>query len=350
MVEKDEEPGSLAWIGAGLFAFSLLVTLKVPGPQPARWGFAGGLACAVLVGLIAGWRRDGLLAAAFWTGGLGAAALATRWIPIEEGTGGIFVISWTLFVTAPFWAAIRGVHRLPGRPHEAGATEPVRGALAAGNDEDRLIRRLREIEERRRQVRESLSLLDAERQAPALAPVREKLAFAEGALRRQRARHVARLWTNEVLQWQHRLEGVLRELDLSWTSVKPRLARLSTEVGAGEKLLRGLEADADAAASFEGERCIVQLRAILERCQEVRHALVVQGALQAIQGITPTDDEYRTTAPSGLPPEGLRAALDSAHTLRGALAAFEAEHARLKEDDEEAQDVERFLRELEREP
>ncbi|HEY0153932.1 MAG TPA: hypothetical protein VGB92_18110 [Longimicrobium sp.] len=350
MVEKDEEPGSLAWIGAALFAFSLLVTLKVPGPQPARWGFAGGLACAVLVGLIAGWRRDGLLAAAFWTGGVGAAALATRWIPIEEGTGGIFVISWTIFVTAPFWAAIRAVHRLPGRPHEAGAAEPVRGALALENDEDRIIRRLREIEERRRQVRESLSLLDAERQAPALAPVREKLADAEGALRRQRARHVARLWTIEVLQWQHRLEGVLRELDLSWTSVKPRLARLSTEVGAGEKLLRGLEADADAASSFEGERCITQLRAILERCQEVRHALVVQGALQAIQGITPTDDEYRTTAPSGLPPEGLRAALDSAHTLRGALAAFEAEHARLKEDDEEAQDVERFLRELEREP
>jgi hypothetical protein len=79
----------------------------------------------------------------------------------------------------------------------------------------------------------------------------------------------------------------------------------------------------------------------------VRQGIVVQQAMLAIRGIAPTDDEVRSTALSTEPLESLQSELGPNGSLAASLASFEAEHERLREDQETAQDVERFLKQLE---
>ncbi|MBD0320825.1 MAG: hypothetical protein ICV87_10855, partial [Gemmatimonadetes bacterium] len=64
--------------------------------------------------------------------------------------------------------------------------------------------------------------------------------------------------------------------------------------------------------------------------------------------VAPADEAERTPALSTEPLEGLRTSLEGDGSLSHALASFEAEHERLRADHQTAQDVDRFLRELEK--
>lgn len=95
--------------------------------------------------------------------------------------------------------------------------------------------------------------------------------------------------------------------------------------------------------------CIAQMEAVLARCQEARQALLVEEARLALRGIEPSRDEERSAALSSEPLENLQADLGAGGSVAHAVARFHAEHERLREDEEVGQDLERFLRQLERE-
>ena len=212
----------------------------------------------------------------------------------------------------------------------------------------RIHERLRAIDGQRERIDGVQALLEREVGGAALAPVREKLAYAEDVLLKQRARHEARLWAIDLVRWQHALARFVEHAaDATLADAERRLQELASVVKSGNALLQTWERQPDIAATQEGERCISHLRELLGRCEEVRQGIVVQQAMLAIRGIAPTDDEVRSTALSTEPLESLQSELGPNGSLAASLASFEAEHERLREDQETAQDVERFLKQLE---
>ncbi|CAA9349926.1 MAG: hypothetical protein AVDCRST_MAG68-3617 [uncultured Gemmatimonadetes bacterium] len=302
-----------------------------------RLGFLGALAATAAAGLVFGWRRSWVLSAAFAAGGA-SAAFYGRFDPAG------YAFYWLLLAALPFHVVLRRfgnrLGRLPTLPPRR------RRAPSLQDEEDRTFAKLREIEEHRAQLGRSRALLARERDARPLAEVREKLGHADEVLRRQRTRHTAHLWAIEAVRWQHRLAPVVAGLDRPGDP-EGRLERLAAAAGEGRRLLHDLERDAETAASEEGKRCLAQLRTLLGRCDEIREAIVVSHALQSIRRIDPAGD--RAAALSPQPLESLRADLHPGTSLTAALAAFELEHERLVDDDREARDVQRFVRQLERE-
>jgi hypothetical protein len=345
----------------GLWFLALWLVFRLASPEAARaqfWAWAGAIP-AMLVGYFAfGWRGKRALLAAAVFGAAGSAALIK---PTLYEAGEIFgrtALAWTLFIVPGLALLLAGLgvgrKKVPASPEPAEPGDPAAPVVypeAHGlqDDEQRIRERMKEIEAQRLRIEGARALLRSEAGAEALAPVREKLDYAEGVLQEQRVRHEARLWSIALVRWQRRLEPLAEPLhDPTADDATRRLKDLGAVVEDGTKLLQGWEAAPEPAATHEGQRCIAHLRDLLARCAGVRQAIVVQQALLAIRTVAPSDGAERTAALSTEPLEGLRTSLEGDGSLSHALASFEAEAERLRADHESAQDVDRFLRELER--
>ncbi|HEX8452303.1 MAG TPA: hypothetical protein VF647_09420 [Longimicrobium sp.] len=317
-----------------------------------RWALAG-----CLLGLAIGWMARGrrrvrnLLALATVTSGVFAATFAPvqTEAPMENFLGGAFV-GLTMFAL-PILLVLYGLRGGIARsaegepaPLPAAAPDPQTPTLAGlREDEERIRGRLREIAAQRQRLDAADALLARELDAATRAPIRARLDHARGVLGEQEARHEARLWSIALVHWQHRLAPLAETRDTAGTDPRARLDALAAIERDGRALLDRWRANGDAAATHEGERCITHMRDLLERCSELRQQIAVEQAMLALRGISPDEDERRTTALSTEPLESLR----TSRGLAAELAALEMEHARLAEDHDEARDVERFLRELE---
>ncbi len=351
-----EAPGKAPPAGRAAVAAALCLSVQMPFVLAVaelvvlRWAWGGALGAAAAAGFALGWRRPAVLAAAFAAGGAAGAAAV---IAPARFLG--FALVWAFAVALPFHFVARGfgwrLHRLPSLQGARIKLPALRlsrdDAPELREDEERIFARLREIREQHDRLATSRALLNAGRGGGALAEVREKLNHAGEVLQRQRTRQVAGLWEIEVMRWQRRLVPVVERHGGADTA--EQMKRLAAARGEGERLLHALKRDKETAASPEGERCLHQLRGLLHGCDELREALVVQDALEAIRGIGPADDPRRNAPLSPEPLEALRGP-DSRASLAAALAAFQMEHERLRDDDREARDVARFVRELERDP
>jgi hypothetical protein len=320
-----------------------------------RWALAG-----CLLGLAIGWmvparrRTRTLLALATVTSGVFAATFAPvqGQLPVENFLGGAFV-GLTMFALPILLIlyTLRGGIARDGEteppPLPIATPEPVapRVPVLAGlrDDEERIRGRLREIAAQRQRLNAADALLARELDAATRAPIRARLDHARGVLGEQEARHEARLWSIGLVHWQHRLAPLAETRARDGADPRARLDALAAIERDGRALLDRWQANGDAAATHEGARCITHMRALLERCSELRQQIAVEQATLALRGITPDEDERRTTALSTEPLESLQ----TGRGLAAELAALEMEHARLVEDHDEARDVERFLRELE---
>ncbi|HEX8363505.1 MAG TPA: hypothetical protein VF613_25520 [Longimicrobium sp.] len=315
-----------------------LIAALNPEMVRLRLGCAGALGATAAAGLVFGWRRDWVLSTAFAAGGA-SAAFYGHFQPVG------FAVQWLVAAALPFHVILR---RSPGRLDRLPTLQGRwKRAPELEDDEERTLAKLREIEAHRARIGRSRALLAGERNAKPLASVRDKLEHADEVLRRQRSRHTAHLWAIEAVRWQHRLAPVVAELGRpGGDDPEQHLERLTAISGQGRRLLHDLERDGQTAASPEGKRCLAQIRSLLARCDEMREAIVVSHALHTIRHIDPTDDAERTAlAPEPL--ESLQTGLHSG-SLTAALAAFELEHERLRDDDRDAEEVARIVRELER--
>ena len=279
----------------------------------------------------------------------------------------VLLVIWPVGVGLPLMLALQGLPGVqpwklgsaPSQPRLEEETSHVSPALPFARpeslergmdaDEARIHQRLREIDSQQARIDGVQAMLEREVGPAALQPVREKLAYAESVLLSQRARHEARLWSIDLVRWQQELSTFVEHTaESTLADAQRRLAELASVVQSGKALLASWERDQRIGATPEGERCITHLRDLLARCEEVRQGIVVQQAMLAIRGIAPTEDEMRTTALSTEPLESLQTELGPDGSLAASLAGFEAEHERLREDHAAAQDVERFLTQLER--
>lgn len=321
-----------------------------------RWALAG-----CLLGLAIGWMQPGrrrmrtLLAVATVTSG----AFAANFAPvaaegsIENFLGGAFVglTMFALPIVLILYGVRGGIARdgepepppLPVATPAPAAPQTVPVVAGLRDDEERIRARLREIAAQRQRVDAADALLARELDAATRAPIRARLDHARGVLGEQEARHEARLWSIDLVHWQHCLAPLAETRGRAGADPRARLDALAAIERDGRALLGRWQANGDAAATHEGERCITHMRDLLERCSELRQQIAVEQAMLALRGINPDDDERRTTALSAEPLESLR----TRRGLAAELAALEMEHARLVEDHDEARDVERFLRELE---
>lgn len=310
-----------------------------------RWAFGGAISLMLIVRFGFKLRHWAALGGSFWLGALLTVTLVmpkTRYTAEFEGFMGV----WTIIAAAPLAIALalrkekEEPRETPSRPFMPGPHNPP----ALAGDEDRIFVRLREIAEQQRRVERARELLRREDTGRTLLQVREKLVETSRMLSRQRSRHVARLHAIEVVRWQQQLADSLAPKPGEGNEA--RLERLARNVREGEALRRAIQREPEVAMSFEGERALSQLREVLARCEEVRQAILVEEARQALRGIDLSRDENRTTGLSSQPLESLQAALN-ASSLAAELHLFDAEHDRLREDDETARNVEHFLRELE---
>ena len=390
----DQQPGGsdavhylrvgLAWVARGYLG--LLALLMIPGigdmeddpeTRAVRWALVVSFGAVALAWFGRGERRR------LWLVGIsavGAAFGAAFSQPNAAAFAGMLVgmlIVWPVFVGIALVLALYGVggpERVRAAPEaEAYAPPPLpppvfpparvpdpvphRATAPAAHPHDdpeldadaaRIHQRLREIDGQRERIDGVQALLEREVGGAALGPVREKLAYAEEVLLKQRARHQARLWAIHLVRWQHALARFVEHAaDATLADAERRLQELAAVVKRGSALLQTWEREPTIAATPEGERCITHLKELLGRCEEVRQGIVVQQAMLAIRGIAPTEDEVRSTALSTEPLESLQTELGPNGSLAASLASFEAEHERLREDQETAQDVERFLKQLE---
>lgn len=319
-----------------------------------RWSLAGCLVAFAIGWMIPARRRiRTLLALATVTSGVFAATFAPVKAegPVENFLGGAFV-GLTMFAL-PIALILYGLRagaapEVVPPPLPAATPEPVAPHAAPAltglrEDEERIRARLREIAAQRQRPDAADALLARELDAATRAPIRARLDHARGVLGEQEARHEARLWSIDLVEWQHRLAPLAETRGRATADPRARLDALAAIDRDGRALLRGWQANGDAAATHEGERCITHMRDLLERCTELRQQIAVEQAMLALRGINPDDDERRTTALSTEPLESLR----TGRGLAAELEALEREHTRLVEDRDEARDVERFLRELE---
>ncbi len=322
-----------------IVGLQFLIAALNPEMVRLRLGCVGALGTTAAAGLLFGWRRDWVLSTAFAAGGA-SAALYGHIDPLG------YALMWVVAAALPFHFILRG---LPGKLHRLPTLRGRWGrAPELEDDEERTLAKLREIEAHRARIGRSRALLARERDAKPLASVREKLGHADEVLLRQRSRHTAHLWAIEAVRWQHRLAPVVEELGRpGGADPEHRLERLAAVSGEGRHLVHDLESDRLTAASPEGKRCLGQIRSLLARCDEMRESIVVSHALHSIRHIDPTADAERTAALAPEPLEALQTGLSSG-SLTAALAAFEMEHERLRDDDRDAREVARILRELER--
>ncbi|HEY0151374.1 MAG TPA: hypothetical protein VGB92_05210 [Longimicrobium sp.] len=279
----------------------------------------------------------------------------------------LLLVIWPVGVGLPLVLALQGLPGVqpwklgsaPSQPRLKEATPHATPALpfappesvepGLDADEARIHQRLREIDSQQARIDGVQAMLEREVGLAALQPVREKLAYAESVLHSQRARHEARLWSIDLVRWQQELSTFVEHTaESTLADAQRRLGELASVVQSGKTLLASWERDQRIGTTPEGERCITHLRDLLARCEEVRQGIVVQQAMLAIRGIAPTEDEMRSTALSTEPLESLQTELGPDGSLAASLAGFEAEHERLREDHAAAQDVERFLTQLER--
>lgn len=389
---QDQQPGQsnaahyaltgLAWIARvylGLFAFMLIPGIAKMEDEPEirimRWAMVVTIGAVALAWFGLGERRRLRLMGASVLGGAMGAAFSQSGTMDFFGNLVAFLILWPFVVSIPVGLALYGIAggtraRATPIPEPAPSPflpppvfpparepEPVPFRAPAPQphadpeldaDAARIHERLRAIDGQRERIDGVQALLEREVGGAALAPVREKLAYAEEVLLKQRARHQARLWAIHLVRWQHALARFVEHAtDATLADAERRLEELAAVVKRGNALLQTWEREPAIAATQEGERCISHLRELLGRCEEVRQGIVVQQAMLAIRGIAPTDDEVRSTALSTEPLESLQSELGPNGSLAASLASFEAEHERLREDQETAQDVERFLKQLE---
>jgi hypothetical protein len=391
---QDQQPGPsnaahyaqvvLAWIARvylGILALVMIPGLTKMDDDPMtrvmRWAMIVTVGAVALAWFGLGERRRLRLMGAAALGGAMGAAFSQSGVTDFFGNLIAFLIVWPFVVALPVGLALYGIaggsrarattipepYQPPAEPvltppvfpPRQPEPAPFRAAPAEPHanpeldaDAARIHERLRAIDGQRERIDGVQALLEREVGGAALAPVREKLAYAEEVLLKQRARHEARLWAIDLVRWQHALARFVEHAtDATLADAERRLQELAGVVKSGNALLQTWERQPDIAATQEGERCIGHLRELLGRCEEVRQGIVVQQAMLAIRGIAPTDDEVRSTALSTEPLESLQSELGPNGSLAASLASFEAEHERLREDQETAQDVERFLKQLE---
>ena len=250
-----------------------------------------------------------------------------------------------VLVTAPPGAS----PATPANEPRAGASAPeLRPTAALDYDENRIRVRLEEIAKQRHQIESVQQMVRRQKPGAALAVVREKLAHAESVLDGQQSRHHAQLWVISLARWQEQLAQFTRgAVAPVFGSGNSRLEELASITGAGEGLLAEWRADLRTAVTREGARCLSHLQELLGRCAQLQEGIVVQEAMLAIRGIDPTENVERTAALSIEPLESLQTDLGEGGSLAAALIELELEHERLREDDQDARNVERFLGDLE---
>lgn len=340
--EKDAESRSGCVFGVAMWLiFVFLASVGDPNLQLTARAFYGAVPAIVASWFVFGIRNPWVSAAVFSAGGMAAASSYAG--PADAEQLDTLLTVWPVLLGIPVGIAVHLLRTAGGPGTQPAAEQTEEERLRA--DEDRILRRLKEIAAQQKRVESARELLAREGSVPALAPVREKLSGAATALARQRARHTARLWAIEVVRWQARLAaGMSGHPD--WISSARRLEWLGAAVAEGEAMLRAVRREGE---TYEGERCIAQIQAVLARCREARQALLVEEARLALRGIDASNDEQRTAALSSEPLESLQADLGAGGSVAHAVARFDAEHERVREEDEDAQAVEHFLRELERE-
>lgn len=321
-----------------LLLLVFLLSVGDPALRSTTRAFYGAVPALLVSWYVFRVRDPWVSAVVFSVAGLAAAGAG------GEELGGL-LIGWPILLGIPVGLAVNALRAL-GEQDARPAAEPSQEERLRA-DEERIKSRLKEIAAQQKRVETARELLAREGSVPALAPVREKLAGAAGSLTRQRARHTARLSAIEVVRWQARLAAGVGSGHPDWISSARRLEWLGAAVREGEALLHSLRRDGETVATYEGERSIAQIEAVLARCQEARQALLIEEARLALRGIEPSRDEERSAALSSEPLESLQADLGAGGSVAHAVARFDAEHERIQEDDEVAQDVERFLRQLE---
>ncbi|HYW09863.1 MAG TPA: hypothetical protein VE913_23060 [Longimicrobium sp.] len=327
-----------------------------PNNHIMRWGFLGAFAGVAIAWFARGTRDRRWLLLAATLGALVMVPMRPTLAKAAETFARALLVG-PLFVGIPIVLALGGLSGVKRK--RLGATGASLGELASrlappaeglAGDEDRIRARLREIAVQRERIASVRGMLAREAGSEAMAPVLEKVEYAAGVLHEQELRHEARLWSISLVRWQHSLaEFVEHTGDPAFDRANLRLGQLAAVVARGSGLPRSWEGH-DAAETAEGARCIAHLRSLLDRCETVRQGIVVQQAMLAIREIQPDDDETRSAALSVEPLAALQGELGRDGSLAKSLASFEAEHERLRDDQETARDVERFLRQLEREP
>lgn len=233
---------------------------------------------------------------------------------------------------------------LPG----TGAAAELPPSAALDRDEQRVHDRLDEIARQRARIHSVQEMVGRQKPGAALGVVREKLAYAEEVLNEQQSRHHAQLWVISLARWQEQLASFTRGAAAPvFGHANTRLEELASITGEGEALLVEWQADLRTAATREGARCVSHLKELLGRCAQLQEGIVVQEAMLAIRGIDPTENVERTAALSIEPLESLQTDLGEGGSLATALIELELEHERLREDDQDARNVERFLGDLE---
>jgi hypothetical protein len=359
----------LAYLARGYLVFLLVGSILMIGGDPESdfipWANIAALGAVLVAWVVFGTRRRQTL------NGVAAMAAAVAAGAAETLRGGdgaergiIVLFVWTVVVGIPVVLAIHGLpgvrpwvlakgrlepQALGGAPATLPSPPPAAPQSGLDADEARIQQRLREIEAQQARIDGVQALLEREAGSTVLDDVRQKLAYAEEVLMKQRARHEARLWSIYLVRWQHDLARFVEHTAGSTLAdAERRLQELAAVATRGKEMLAGWERDRHVAITSEGDRCITHLRGLLERCEAVRHGIVVQQAMLAIRGIAPTEDEMRSTALSTEPLESLQTDLGPDGSLAASLATFEAEHERLRDDQAAAEDVERFLTQLER--
>lgn len=233
---------------------------------------------------------------------------------------------------------------VPVAPEVAGL--PPGAALE--RDEQRIHARLEEIASQRTRIDSVQMLVEHQKPGRTIALVRDKLGYAKEVLDEQQSRHHAQLWVISLMRWQERLASFTRSAaGAVFGDAGKRLEELAFITGEGEAMLAGWREDDRTAATREGARCVAHMNELLARCEQLREGIVVQEAMLAIRGIDPGDNVERTAALSIEPLESLQMDLGEGGSLARALAELELEHERLREEDQDARDVERFLGDLE---
>jgi hypothetical protein len=233
-------------------------------------------------------------------------------------------------------------------PPEAPTVDELPPGAALDRDEQRIHERLNEIASQRTRIHTVQTLVERQKPGATLDSVREKLGYAEEVLDEQQSRHRAQLWMISLMRWQEKLASFTRTASgVVFGNAGKRLEELVSITAEGEAMLTTWREDARTASTREGARSVAHMGELLARCEQLREGIVVQEAMLAIRGIEPTDDVERTAALSIEPLESLQADLGEGGSLAAALIELELEHERLREDDQDARNVERFLGDLE---
>ena len=214
------------------------------------------------------------------------------------------------------------------------------GIRSLRQDEETIQQRLGDISSREKRLNEARQkvLLEAgdDIKHERWQHVEEALESAEKILVRQRERYHADLWEIALIRWQNTLEPLASDWEsLTHDTCNHRLRLLEAARERGANFLRDWEV-VDLDELPEAARCVQRLRDVLDSCDKLREALIVQQAALAVRGIAPMSDAIQaahapTEALHALDTFNARASIGEFSTAFGEL---EAEYSRLRSEEE----------------